>query len=79
MEKCCPFKYNARVHANGNVIQLVNSLPFHMYVQPEKYCHVLSGPVPMYMCRPSQAVLYPPLGNVFFRTYRFVNILIPES
>ena len=39
----------------------------------------LSRPLPMYMCRPSQAVLYSPLGYVFFRTYRLVNILIPES
>ena len=65
------------VHANSNVLQLFWTLyPFATW---RRYCHVLSRPLPMYMCRPSHAVLYSPLGYVFFRTYRLVNILIPES
>ena len=53
------------VHANSNVLQLVSSLPFYICATWRSYCHVLSGPLPMYMCRPSQAVLYPPGLCVF--------------
>ena len=77
MEKCCPFTYNAHVHANHNVLQLVNSLPFYISATWRRYCHVLSGPLPMYMCNKaftgSITNVYSPLGNVFFWTYRLVN------
>lgn len=79
MKKYCPFTYNVHVHAKSNVLQLVNSLPFCICAAWRRSCHVLSRALPMYLCRPSQAVLYPSLGYVFFQTYHVVNILIPKS
>ena len=60
-------------------VMFFNLWTLYPFATWRRYCHVLSRPLPMYMCRPSQAVLYSPLGYVFFWTYRLVNILIPES
>lgn len=69
MEKCCPFMYNAHVHANINVLQLLNSLPFYNVEPEEGTAMFWADPCPCTcVIRPSQAALqmYIPLWAMCF-------------